>query len=71
MFCLSSIRISYVDGLGKEPASPLFPAALGKPGKLSRRPLVGTDAADMLKRQLKSAIPEKTCLEPWGKAQAD
>jgi integrase/recombinase XerD len=31
----------------------LFPAALGKTGKLSRRPLVRTDAADMLKRRLK------------------
>jgi integrase len=33
----------------------LFPAALGKTGKLSRRPLVRTDAADMLKRRLKQA----------------
>jgi site-specific recombinase XerC len=40
-------------GLDKEPDSPLFPAALGKTGKLSRRPLVRTDAADMLKRRLK------------------
>ena len=40
-------------GLEKEPGSPLFPAALGKTGKLSRRPLVRTDAADMLKRRLK------------------
>jgi integrase/recombinase XerD len=40
-------------GLEKEPQSPLFPAALGKTGKLSRRPLVRTDAADMLKRRLK------------------
>src|ERR1700735_3495255 len=38
-------------GLEKEPESPLFPAALGKTGKLSRRPLVRTDAADMLKRR--------------------
>ena len=37
------------------PSSPLFPAALGKTGKLSRRPLVRTDAADMLKRRLKQA----------------
>ena len=29
-------------GLGAEPGSPLFPAALGKTGKLSRRPLVRT-----------------------------
>jgi site-specific recombinase XerD len=36
--------------LSNEPASLLFPAALGKTGKLSRRPLVRTDAADMLKR---------------------
>jgi hypothetical protein len=35
-------------GLEKEPQSPLFPAALGKSGKLSRRPLARTDAADML-----------------------
>jgi integrase/recombinase XerD len=42
-------------GLEKEPESPLFPAALGKTGKLSRRPLVRTDAADMLKRRLKQA----------------
>src|SRR5271169_4574553 len=41
--------------LEKEPHSPLFPAALGKTGKLSRRPLVRTDAADMLKRRLKQA----------------
>jgi integrase/recombinase XerD len=42
-------------GLGKEPVSLLFPAALGKTGKLSRRRLVRTDAADMLKRRLKQA----------------
>jgi hypothetical protein len=42
-------------GLGAEPGSPLFPAALGKTGKLSRRPLMRTDAADMLKRRLKQA----------------
>jgi hypothetical protein len=42
-------------GLGTEPGSPLFPAALGKTGKLSRRSLVRTDAADMLKRRLKQA----------------
>jgi site-specific recombinase XerC len=42
-------------GLGKEPGSVLFPAALRKTGKLSRRPLVRTDAADMLKRRLKQA----------------
>jgi integrase/recombinase XerD len=42
-------------GLEQEPGSPLFPAALGKTGKLSRRPLVRTDAADMLKRRLKQA----------------
>src|ERR1700674_5003374 len=39
-----------VTGFGAEPGSPLFPAALGKTGKISRRPLVRTDAADMLKR---------------------
>ena len=32
-----------------------LPAALGKTSKLSRRPLVRTDAADMLKRRLKQA----------------
>ena len=37
----------------REPDSPLFPAAIGKTGKLSRRPLVRADAADMLKRRLK------------------
>src|SRR6201981_2159384 len=42
-------------GLEKEPGSPLFPASIGKSGKLSRRPLVRTDAADMLKRRLKQA----------------
>jgi hypothetical protein len=40
--------------LEKEPESPLFPAAIGKTGKLSRWPL-RTDAADMLKRRLKQA----------------
>ena len=42
-------------GLENEPGAPLFPAALGKTGKLSRRSLVRTDAADMLKRRLKQA----------------
>jgi site-specific recombinase XerD len=42
-------------GLGGEPGSVLFPAAFGKTGKLSRRPLARTDAADMLKRRLKQA----------------
>jgi integrase len=42
-------------GLGSESGSLLFPAALGKTGKLSRRPLARTDAADMLKRRLKQA----------------
>jgi integrase/recombinase XerD len=37
-------------GLGAEPGSLLFPAAVRKTGKLSRRPLVRTDAADMLKQ---------------------
>jgi hypothetical protein len=39
--------------LENEPEAPLFPAAIGKTGKLSRRPLVWTDTADMLKRPLK------------------
>jgi hypothetical protein len=43
-------------GLEKEPESPLFPASIGKTGKLSRRPLVRTDAADMLKRRLKQGV---------------
>jgi hypothetical protein len=47
-------------GLDNEPGSPLFPAALGKTGKLSRRPLVRTDAADMLKRRL----PKLNCRLP-------
>jgi hypothetical protein len=34
-------------GLEKEPGSPLFAASIGKTGKLSRRPLVRTDAADI------------------------
>jgi site-specific recombinase XerC len=42
-------------GLGAEPGSLLFPAALGNTGKLSRRLLRHTDAADMLKRRLKQA----------------
>ena len=42
-------------GLGAEPSSLLFPAALRNTGKLSRRPLRRTDAADMLKRRLKQA----------------
>jgi integrase/recombinase XerD len=42
-------------GLEKEPGSPSFPASIGKTGKLSRRPLRRTDAADMLKRRLKQA----------------
>jgi hypothetical protein len=43
-------------GLEKEPESPLFPAAWGKTGKLSRRPLVRSDAADMLKRRYASPL---------------
>jgi len=42
-------------GLEKEPGSPLFPVSIGKIGKLSRRPLVRTDGADVLKRRLKQA----------------
>src|SRR6516165_6007605 len=42
-------------GLGGEPDSLLFPAVLRSTGKLSRRPLRRTDAADMLKRRLKQA----------------
>ena len=42
-------------GLENEPEARLFPAAIGKTGKLSRRPLARTDAAEMLKRRLKQA----------------
>jgi integrase/recombinase XerD len=42
-------------GLEKEPQSTLFPASIGKTGKLSHRPLRRTDASDMLKRRLKQA----------------
>src|SRR6202008_3910532 len=42
-------------GLGAEPDLLLFPAAVRKTGELSRRPLVRTDAAGMLKRRLKQA----------------
>jgi integrase/recombinase XerD len=41
-------RYLKASGLEKEPGSPLFPASIGKTGKLSRRPLVRTDAANML-----------------------
>jgi site-specific recombinase XerD len=56
-FLLQELLDQYLKatGLEKEPESPLFPAALGKTGKISRRPLVRTDAADMLKRRLKQA----------------
>jgi len=49
---LEELLDEYLTGLGEEPGSPLFPAALGKTGKLSRRTLVRTDAADMLERRL-------------------
>ena len=42
-------------GSEKEPGSLLFPATLRNTGKLSRRPLARTDAADLLKRRLKQA----------------
>jgi integrase/recombinase XerD len=42
-------------GLEKEPGAPLFPASIGKTGKLSHPPLVRTDAAHMLKRRLRQA----------------
>jgi site-specific recombinase XerD len=55
-------------GLENEPQSPLFPASIGKTGKLSRRPLVRTDAADMLKRRLKQAgLPAHYCLTLSGR----
>jgi site-specific recombinase XerD len=51
-------------GLGAESGSLLFPAAVRKTGKLSRRPLARTDAADMLKRRLKQAgLPAHYLLE--------
>jgi integrase/recombinase XerD len=40
-----------VTGLEKEPGSPISLASIGKTGKLSRRPLVRSNAADMLKRR--------------------
>jgi hypothetical protein len=55
---LEEILDQYLKASGlekEEPQSPLFPASIGKTGKLSRRPLVRTDAADMLKRRLKQA----------------
>jgi hypothetical protein len=54
-----------VTGLGAEPGSPLFPAALGKTGKLSRRPLVRTDAADMLKRRRPGSRIFWRMTAPW------
>ena len=48
-------QIWKLTGLGKEPGSPLALAAWGKAGKLSRPPLLRTDAAGMLKRRLKQA----------------
>ena len=41
----------------------MFPAAIGKTGKLSRRPLVRTNVADMLKRRLKQAGYFKVVVE--------
>src|SRR5215813_13268649 len=42
-------------GLGSDPGLSYSPAAVGKTGKLSRRALRRTDAADMLKRRFKQA----------------
>jgi hypothetical protein len=47
-------------GLEKEKGAPLFPASIGKTGKLSRRALVRTDAADMLKRRLNKRVYQLT-----------
>ena len=44
-------------GLGSEPGSLLFPAAVRKSGKQSRRPLACTDAGDMLKRLKQAGLP--------------
>jgi hypothetical protein len=44
-----------VSATGGASSPVLFPASIGKTGKLSRRRLVRTDAADMLKRLLKQA----------------
>jgi hypothetical protein len=55
-------------GLENEPEPPLFPAAIRKTGKLSRRPLTRTDATDMLKRRLKQAgLPAHNSLH-WFRA---
>jgi len=48
---------STAKGLANEPGFLPFPAALRSSGKLFRRPLRRTDAADMLKRRLKQAGP--------------
>jgi site-specific recombinase XerD len=46
---------AYIETLQRQAAPPTVKQhmAIGKTGKLSRRPLVRTDAADMLKRRLK------------------
>jgi len=50
----AAARIPQATGLGTEAGSLLFPA-LRNTGKLSRRAMRRTDAADMLKRRLKQA----------------
>ncbi|MGA8656359.1 MAG: tyrosine-type recombinase/integrase [Chthoniobacterales bacterium] len=52
---LEELLDHYLDATGLEPGAPLFPTALGKTGKLSRRPLSRTDAAEMLQRHLRRA----------------
>jgi hypothetical protein len=46
-------------GLEKEPEASLCPASIGKTGKLSRGPLVRTDAVDMLKRSVEVGVSER------------
>ena len=53
---LEELLDQYLKASGlRRAAVSLFPASIGKTGKLSRRPLVRTDAADMLKRRFEQA----------------
>ena len=52
---LEELLDQYLKATGLEPESPLFFQPRSESGKLSRRPLVRTDATDMLKRRLKQA----------------
>jgi integrase len=48
-----------VTGLGVEPGSPLFPAALGKTGKLSRRPFARTPRTCLKGGSNKRGLPAR------------